>query len=192
MRGLATALVILRGALIRTGLGAQIVGAGELVYQFSKLVEGACGFGAALGLLKDLASEVWDRIGLGIDALKASLSASWSGFTATVADAMQGALMAVVGFGNSTAGVFQGAFDAVKAIWSALPSAIGDFAFQAANGLIGGVEAMLNGVVTRINSFINGLTAALAFMAPPRSACSVSWSGGTTCFVMACWNRALN
>src|SRR5699024_3874256 len=36
-----------------------------------------------------------------------------------------------------------------------------DFAFQAANGLIGGVEAMLNGVVTRINSFITGLNTAL-------------------------------
>jgi hypothetical protein len=49
----------------------------------------------------------------------------------------------------------------VKAIWGQLPGAIGDFAFQAANGLIGGVEAMLNGVVTRINNFINGLNAAL-------------------------------
>ena len=164
VRGLATALVILRGALIRTGIGALIVGAGELVYQFSKLVEGAGGFGAALGLLKDLASEVWDRIGLGVDAAVASMNAGWSGITAAVADAMQGALVAVVGFGNSAAGVFKGAFDAVKAIWSALPSAIGDFAFQAANGLIGGVEAMLNGVVTRINTFINGLNAALAML----------------------------
>ena len=164
VRGLATALVILRGALIRTGIGALIVGAGELVYQFSKLVEGAGGFGAALGLLKDLASEVWDRIGLGVDVAVASMNAGWSGITAAVADAMQGALVAVVGFGNSAAGVFKGAFDAVKAIWSALPSAIGDFAFQAANGLIGGVEAMLNGVVTRINTFINGLNAALAML----------------------------
>jgi len=162
--GLATALVILRGALIRTGIGALIVGAGELVYQFSKLVEGAGGFGAALGLLKDLASEVWDRIGLGIDAVVASMNASWSRITAAVADAMQGALVAVVGFGNSATGVFQGAFDAVKAIWSALPAAIGDFAFQAANGLISGVEAMLNGVVTRINTFIGGLNAALAML----------------------------
>ena len=164
VRRLATALVILRSALIRTGIGALIVGAGELVYQLSKLVEGAGGFGAALGLLKDLAREVWDRIGLGVDAVVASLRASWYGITATVADTMQGALVAVVGFGNSATGVFQGAFDAVKAIWSALPSAIGDFAFQAANGLIGGVEAMLNGVVTRINTFINGLNAALALL----------------------------
>lgn len=162
--GFSLSLTVLKGALIRTGIGALIVGAGELVYQFSRLVEGAGGFGAALGLLADLASEVWDRIGLGVDAVVASLSASWSGITATVADAMQGALVAVVGFGNSAAGVFQGAFDAVKAIWAALPSAIGDFAFQAANGLIGGVEAMLNGVVTRINSFIGGLNAALAML----------------------------
>ncbi len=159
--GFSLSLTVLKGALIRTGIGALIVGAGELVYQFSKLVEGAGGFGAALGLLSDLASEVWDRIGLGVDAVVASLSASWSGITATVADAMQGALVAVVGFGNSATGVFQGAFDAVKAIWAALPSAIGDFAFQAANGLISGVEAMLNGVVTRINTFISGLNTAL-------------------------------
>ena len=161
VRGLATGLVILRGALIRTGIGALIVGAGELVYRFYELKASVGGFGNAMGLLKDLAIEVWDRIGLGIDAVSARLSASWSGITATVADAMQGALVAVVGFGNSAAGVFKGAFDAVKAIWSALPSAIGDFAFQAANGLISGVEAMLNGVVTRINNFINGLNAAL-------------------------------
>ena len=159
--GFSLSLTVLKGALIRTGIGALIVGAGELAYQFSKLVEGAGGFGAALGLLSDLASEVWDRIGLGFDAVVAGLQASWSGITATVADAMQGALVAVVGFGNSATGVFQGAFDAMKAIWSALPSAIGDFAFQAANGLIGGVEAMLNGVVTRINTFISGLNAAL-------------------------------
>jgi hypothetical protein len=50
------------------------------------------------------------------------------------------------------------------AIWGSLPGAIGDFAFQAANGLISGVEAMLNGVVTRINSFIETLNAALALL----------------------------
>jgi hypothetical protein len=46
VRGLATALVVLRGALIRTGIGALIVGAGELVYQFGRLVQGAGGVGA--------------------------------------------------------------------------------------------------------------------------------------------------
>ena len=64
-------------------------------------------------------------------------------------------------FGDRTAAVFQGAYDAAVAIWRNLPAAIGDFAFQAANGLIGGVEAMLNGVVARINRFITALNEAL-------------------------------
>lgn len=63
VRGLATALVFLRGALIRTGIGALIVGAGELVYQFGRLVSGAGGFGNALELLGDVARAVWDGMG---------------------------------------------------------------------------------------------------------------------------------
>ena len=62
VRGLATALVVLRGALIRTGIGALIVGAGELVYQFSRLVTGAGGFGNALELMGNVARAVWDGI----------------------------------------------------------------------------------------------------------------------------------
>jgi len=62
VRGLATALVVLRGALIRTGIGALIVGAGELVYQFTRLVSGAGGFGKALELMGNVARAVWDGI----------------------------------------------------------------------------------------------------------------------------------
>jgi hypothetical protein len=164
VRGLATTLVVLRGALIRTGIGALIVGAGELVFQFTRLVAGAGGIGAALGLLQDVAREVWDRIGLSTASAWAKIEASWAGLQGTVYGAMQSAVEAVTGFGNAAAGVFQGAYDAVTAIWGQLPSAIGDFAFRAANGLIGGVEAMLNGVVTRINAFIIGLNTALALL----------------------------
>ncbi|WCR11493.1 phage tail tape measure protein [Paracoccus stylophorae] len=62
VRGLATALVVLRGALIRTGIGALIVGAGELVYQFTRLVKGAGGFGNAMALMGDVAKVVWEGI----------------------------------------------------------------------------------------------------------------------------------
>lgn len=164
VRGLATALVVLRGALVRTGIGALIVGAGELVYQFSRLVAGAGGFGAAMGLLKDLAIEVWDRIGLSLDSALTRMAAGWEGFKTTAFSALDAAITGVIRFGDRTVAVFQGAFDAVKAIWSRLPAAIGDFAFRAANGLISGIEAMLNGVVTRINSFIKALNAALELL----------------------------
>jgi len=161
VRGLATALVFLRGALIRTGVGALIVGAGELVYQFSQLVTRVGGVGEAFRLLGDLAKEVWSRIGLALDAAFANMAAGWEGLKAAGLSALEGTIAGAVSFGDRTAAIFQGAYDAAVAIWGSLPGAIGDFAFQAANGLISGVEAMLNGVVTRINNFINGLNAAL-------------------------------
>jgi hypothetical protein len=164
VRGLATALVFLRGALIRTGIGALIVGAGELVYQFSQLVARVGGVGEAFRLLAGLAKEVWSRMGLALDGALAQMAAGWEGLKAASLSALEGTIAGVVSFGDRTAAIFQGAYDAAVAIWGSLPGAIGDFAFQAANGLISGVEAMLNGVVTRINSFINGLNAALALL----------------------------
>ena len=74
---------------------------------------------------------------------------------------MQGAIEGVVGFANAAVNSFEGAFEAIKAVWGLLPAAIGDLAFQAANSLIDGVEAMLNGVVSRINGFIGGVNAGL-------------------------------
>ena len=59
---LASALVTLRGALIRTGIGAVIVAAGELIFQFTRLVQAAGGFGGAMVALKGVAVEAWQRI----------------------------------------------------------------------------------------------------------------------------------
>ncbi len=162
VRGLATALVFLRGALIRTGIGALIVAAGELIYQFGRLVQATGAFGAALGLLGDVAAEVWDRIGLLAGVLKARIDAAWSGIQASIADALQASLEAVVTFGNRTIGTFQGAFDAMVVIWSNLPRAIGDLTIQAANALIAGLESMLNGAVDGINALLEGVNAGLA------------------------------
>jgi len=90
VRGLATALVVLRGALIRTGIGALIVGAGELVYQFGRLVAGAGGFGEALSLLGGVAAEVWERIKLGGRSLALSLQSVWATIEAGWLTALSG------------------------------------------------------------------------------------------------------
>lgn len=73
---LSTALGVFRAALIRTGIGALVVVAGELVYWFMRLIESAGGFGDALSLLKDVALEVWDRITLSAQALQDNLTAA--------------------------------------------------------------------------------------------------------------------
>ena len=86
---LSGALVILRGALIKTGIGALIVAAGELVYQFLRLIKGAGSFGGAMLILKDVALGVWDKIKAGGDLLSANLGLIFNGiadsFTVNVA-----------------------------------------------------------------------------------------------------------
>ena len=72
---LTGALALLKTALVTTGIGALIVGAGYLVAMFGRLVKAAGGFGEALNLLKDVALEVWDRIGLGVDFIAQSIAA---------------------------------------------------------------------------------------------------------------------
>src|SRR5690606_32242190 len=81
---LSGALTLLRGAIIRTGIGALIVGAGELIYWFGQLVKGAGGFGSALELMGNVARAVWDGIkatlGSFVDdfrALRADIEAIW-------------------------------------------------------------------------------------------------------------------
>lgn len=161
---LSGALTVLRGAIVRTGIGALIVLAGELIYQLMTVVQKVGGLGEAFRLVADLAAEAWNRMGLRLDAVMASISAAREGLKATIFTLLDDTLTGVVSFGDRTIAVFQGAYDGAVAIWGSLPGAIGDFAFQAANGLISGVEAMLNGVVTRINSFIGGLNAALELL----------------------------
>lgn len=91
---LAGALLALRGALIRTGIGALIVAAGEMVYQFSRLVRAAGGFGNALGLLKDVAVEVFGRIrdafGLVPLAIRAGAAAMTTFFLGALRSMLQG------------------------------------------------------------------------------------------------------
>lgn len=161
---LAGALTVLKGAIIRTGIGALIVAAGELIFWFGKLVKGAGGIGEAFRLLGGLAYEVGQRIGNAFSAAFALMAAGWEGYRAlvfTVLDLVVGGAVTAV---DRIVAVWQGGFDAIKAIWSMLPAAIGDMAFKAANALIAGVEAMLNGVVTRINRFIAGINSALSML----------------------------
>ncbi|MGN7871164.1 tape measure protein [Paracoccus sp. 22332] len=161
---LSTALTVLRGALIRTGIGALIVAAGELIYQFSSLVKSVGGIGTAFKLLGSVAREVGQRIVLAFQASFALLTAAWDGYRAYVFTVLDLIVTGVVTAVDRYVAVWHGGFEAIKAIWGRLPDAIGDLAFKAANGLIAGVEAMLNGVVTRINSFIGGINTALAML----------------------------
>ena len=61
---LVTSLKVLRGAIIRTGIGALIVIVGELIYQFTRLVEATGSIGEPFVLAKNVAVEVFGRLQL--------------------------------------------------------------------------------------------------------------------------------
>lgn len=100
---LSGALIFLRTALIRTGIGALVVAAGEMVYQFSRLVKGAGGFGNALSLLGGVASEVWQRIGMGVDFVTQSVAAMSANVQAFFIGAIRSMAGAFVEFTNVVA-----------------------------------------------------------------------------------------
>jgi hypothetical protein len=143
---------------------AALLVAAKLIEYFLALKKGAGSFGEALSLLKDVAYEVFQRISFYSALAISKIGESWAGFQSIIYEALQGALQNIYSWGNSAVGVFRGAFDAVKAIWGLLPSAIGDFAMQAANALVQGVESMLNAVVQRVNYLISGLNSALSML----------------------------
>ncbi|WP_086620088.1 phage tail tape measure C-terminal domain-containing protein [Erythrobacter tepidarius] len=165
---LATGLVVLRGALARTGIGLVIVAAGELVYQFSRLVQGAGSFGEALALLGDLAREVWERMGLLAEVAGERIAAVWHAIRAAVLEALDGAVRGVVAFANRTVNLFEAALAAAIAIWQRLPQALGDLAVRAANALIGALERMLNAAVRGINRLLAAANAGLDLLGSER------------------------
>lgn len=85
--GLVGALIALRVALIRTGIGAIIVGIGELIYQFSRAARGAGSFGEAMRLIGTLVTATFRGMGNvlsawadGFRAMAYDLEAVWTRF----------------------------------------------------------------------------------------------------------------
>lgn len=66
---------------------------------------------------------------------------------------------------NFVIGAFVGGFNAIKATWSALPSAIGDLVYKAADFTVKGVETMINAVIDKINTFVGAAYNAISGLA---------------------------
>ena len=74
-RAAAAFFAIVRAGMISTGIGALAVALGTLYLGFMRLVDGAGGFGGALVLVKNVASEVFDRISLGFSMVSKAVEA---------------------------------------------------------------------------------------------------------------------
>ena len=151
---LSAALVTLRAALIRTGIGAIIVAAGELAYQFTKLVSRAGGFGNAMSLLSDVAVEAWGRVKTAAIVVGATFAATFNEIKADAASAVQSSIESMVGLANTIANSFEGAFLAVQAIWNALPTVFSRVGALAMNALVEAMQEGLSGIVGVLNDVL--------------------------------------
>lgn len=114
---LSGALALLRLAIARTGLGVLIIAAGELFYQFLKLVDMTGGFGNAIAALGDVAVEVWGRIkegaslmGEALAGVALSISAEFQSTWVSVLEGFTGLLSRIQGGINNIKAAFSEAF----------------------------------------------------------------------------------
>ena len=161
VKGLAFSLTVLRGALIRTGIGALIVGAGELVYWFSKLVKNAGSFADAMGYLKTFVVGVWDKIGEAFGILITKTKIGWQTIKGNVADSAISMIESMVDMANNIANIFQGMYLGIKETFLQLPLAISNAIKKMINALIKSIKIGLNEVMSATNQFINKLNTAL-------------------------------
>ncbi len=89
--GLAGSLALLRAALIRTGIGALVIVAGELVYQFGRLVEATGGWAEALQELGRRAEILLDAVVWGFRAAGEAIQSIWLGAMADILRATEDA-----------------------------------------------------------------------------------------------------
>ncbi|PWJ80646.1 lambda family phage tail tape measure protein [Pseudaminobacter salicylatoxidans] len=82
--GLTGALALLRAALIRTGIGAVIVLAGELVYQFGRLVDATGGWADAFREASRRTEILLDAVVWAFRAAGDSIQAVWAGAMADI------------------------------------------------------------------------------------------------------------
>ncbi|TQS73294.1 hypothetical protein ERN12_05930 [Rhodobacteraceae bacterium] len=140
---LRIATVGLKAALISTGVGALVVAAGELVYQFTRLVSVTGSFGGAMTLLGDLSRDVWDRMkrsaSLTGDALWGVAQHIKAGFLTAFADIAEG-------FGALTRTLAQGASLIPGVEIAGLPEGVSNDLRAGANAASDNGAAMLSSV----------------------------------------------
>ena len=159
---LSAALGVLRGALIRTGFGAIVVGVGELIFQFTQLVQKTASVGDAFQLVKNVALEATGRIGVGFKSLSVKISAFYQNIISGANTSMQKVSDAFFAAVNDITNAFQGMGAAVSVVFQNVVAAASNAARGAANAVIGGVEFAVNKAVEGLNSLLSTTRSALS------------------------------
>ena len=166
--------------------GALVVGAGELINFMSKLIKGAGGVGNAFKLLGNVAVEFGKRYVMtwkhnvltvfgAVDSMTQKLAHFGKNITSHIkiatlrskanfldlagswAENISGMMGPLKGFINPMIGSFAGGFNAVRAIWSHLPTVFKNIGAKAMNNLIATIQGAIGGVIGPMNSILSAV-----------------------------------
>ena len=157
--GLSAALVVLRAAIVRTGIGILIVGIGELAYQFSRVTEATGSAGEAARLFGRVAAAVANAT---IYAMGYAADRILAGFI--------------------------GAFQGTVAAFQSLPDILGAIGRLAAakliqalgNGLVNGLPKVVDGTIAWVNEKLGEIDPRLALSRLPKAMVSDVFEFDTT------------
>lgn len=127
---LNAALVFMRGALIRTGIGALVVVAGELVYQLWNIVDGSQSAGEAISRIGTSAQQTWQRIVAGAQWMVNSIAAFVHQMRLAFHDAFQRILSDLHAMLTAVGNALNMQLPGLDALWEA-SMAQRDMAFEA-------------------------------------------------------------
>ncbi len=146
--------------LITTAVAASAVAVAGMTSEINKQSAVTVGYGdVALGVWQTIVDGLSNLLKPAIDAIGPWFASAWNDVvsgTKTAGNAIINSFQAVgldIGLVAQTiAAHFEHAVEAIKIGWSALPAAIGDVVYGAANRVVTGIEEMINGAVSRINA----------------------------------------
>jgi tape measure domain-containing protein len=123
--------------------------------------------GVAGGIKAITLAMLANPLGLLIGGLAAAVTAAFM-FRDEIKQAIGVDVVEVVkGTANTVIGAFVGAYDAVVASWSMLPSALGDLVYSAAESAVNGVIYLIREVQANINGFLTDVDGILAKLNSP-------------------------
>jgi hypothetical protein len=143
--------LVTRFPLLTTAVAVGMAAIAGMTHEINRSSNAAVGFG-------DVALATWQVVADGIaNFLKPAIDAIAPWFAAAWEAVIAGAKLA----GNFIINGFRIAFEDIRFIWNALPSAIGAAVIAAANATIAAVEAMANRTIDLINALVEKINAVL-------------------------------
>ena len=146
------ALLVMKRALITTGIGAVIVGAGILAGKFMDLVAATGSFSGAITLLKDVAVEASGRLVTYLEGVSEQARGIAMMLNSFVTAGIGKVLDIAIGVANKLVGAWVGAHKAIIAAWGTTPAVFKRLGAQAINGLIDVISGGMQGVLAPVNA----------------------------------------